>query len=299
MTAIYFDRSVADEVRRGKIYDGAIFVYSSNEHSLALCNLAAELLSEAFGGLDPRHAQHELEVREYAAILAQVKPKFIHHPECKRIIPRMLEYLGCDLDETHFDVPRMRSATSHGYLTTGIAYAFHPHRDTWYSAPMSQVNWWMPIYEVEEGNVMAFHPRYWSKPVRNDSQTYNYQEWNATSRFNAAQHIGKDTRTQPRAQEEIDPEPSVVIVTPPGAVVLFSGAQLHSTVNNETGYTRFSIDFRVVNRHDLENLRGARNVDSRCTGSAINDYLRGSDLSRIPEQLQQRYMPGHPQGVES
>jgi hypothetical protein len=29
----------------------------------------------------------------------------------------------------------MRSATAHEYLTTGIAYAFHPHRDTWYSAP--------------------------------------------------------------------------------------------------------------------------------------------------------------------
>lgn len=63
----------------------------------------------------------------------------------------------------------MRTATSGGYLTSGIACAFHPHRDTWHSAPQSQVNGWIPIYEVESGNVMAFHSRYWDRPVRNGS----------------------------------------------------------------------------------------------------------------------------------
>lgn len=299
MNAIYFDRSMDDDTRRRRIYDGAIFVYSPTEDSLALCALARELLVEVFGGQDPRRAQYELEVREFAKILAGVKPRFIHHAECKRIIPNMLRHIGCDLEQVYFDVPRMRSATSDGYLTSGIAYAFHPHRDTWYSAPMCQINWWMPVYEAEEGNVMAFHPRYWNKPVVNDSETYDYQKWNATSRFNAAQHIGKDTRQQPHAREQIDPEPRLIVVPPPGAMMLFSGAQLHSTVSNATGQTRFSIDFRVVHRGDLENLRGARNVDSRCTGSPINDYLRGMDLAHIPDDLQRRYMPGHPQPSET
>ena len=70
--------------------------------------------------------------------------------------------MGCDLDDTYFDVPRMRTATHGGYLTAGIAYAFHPHRDTWYSAPFSQINWWIPMYEIEPDNSMAFHLRYWN-----------------------------------------------------------------------------------------------------------------------------------------
>ncbi len=37
-------------------------------------------------------------------------------------------------------------------LIGGIAYAFHAHRDTWYSAPMCQINWWIPIFEVNGGN---------------------------------------------------------------------------------------------------------------------------------------------------
>ena len=72
----------------------------------------------------------------------------------------MLEERGCDPERTYFDVPRLRTSTSNDYLTTGIAFAFHPHRDTWYSAPFSQINWWIPIYPVVADNVMAFHPQY-------------------------------------------------------------------------------------------------------------------------------------------
>ena len=46
----------------------------------------------------------------------------------------VLTDLGADPEKTYWTVPRMRTATSNSYLTTGIAYASHPHRDTWYSA---------------------------------------------------------------------------------------------------------------------------------------------------------------------
>jgi hypothetical protein len=66
----------------------------------------------------------------------------------------------CDLEKTYFDVPRLRTSTAGGYLTSEIAYAFHPHCDTWYSAPQCQTNWWFPVYEIELSNGTAFHPRY-------------------------------------------------------------------------------------------------------------------------------------------
>jgi hypothetical protein len=298
MTAIYIDQKIDDDTRRDRLYKGDIFVYSANEHSMALIELARKLIAEAFPDVDPRKAQYKYDVRQFAAVLAKLKPAFIHHPDCKRIIPRMLEAIGCDLDQVHFDIPRMRSSTSNNYLTTGIAYAFHPHRDTWYSAPMCQINWWLPIFDIEAGNAMAFHPNYFSRGVLNDSETYNYQEWNAKMRFNAAEFVGADTRPQPHAQEHLLLEPKTVVVTPPGGMLLFSAAQMHSSIPNQTGETRFSIDFRCVHLGDLKARRGARNVDSKCTGSAINDYLQGSTLNHIPQEVQDIYMPGHPQPVE-
>ena len=63
-----------------------------------------------------------------------LKPAFIHHPESKRHLTAVLEDLGCELEKTYFDVSRMQSSTSSNYLTTGIAYAWHAHRNTVYSA---------------------------------------------------------------------------------------------------------------------------------------------------------------------
>src|SRR6266566_2925826 len=171
--------------RRELLYRGQLLVYSPTRSSLALVEFARKMAEEAFHPHDPETAQYHVPVERYAAILAEMKPKFIHAPESKRCIQGMLREIGADPEKTYFDVPRMRTSTSDDYLTSGIAYAFHPHRDTWYSAPMCQINWWMPVFEIESGQSMAFHPYYWSHPVRNSSSGYNYAEWNKTSRVNA------------------------------------------------------------------------------------------------------------------
>lgn len=295
--AVYFDRALDDDSRRESLYAGNLFVYSPTPASRELCAFARELAEEAFAPHDPTTAQHHMPVEEFAALLAELKPRFIHHPRSKELIPKLLSELGCDLEQTYFDVPRLRTSTSDGYLTAGIAYAFHPHRDTWYSAPTCQLNWWMPVYEIEAANGMAFHPRYWTEPVRNGSARYNYADWVKHSRTTAAKHVKKDTREQPRPEEPMELEPDLRLVPPVGGVIVFSGAQLHSSVENTSGRTRFSIDFRTVHIGDVEAGRGAPNVDSECTGTTMGDYLRGTDLAHVPEPLIQRYEAGPPPPV--
>ena len=295
MSNVHLDPSMSDDERRARLYAGDIFMYSPSAASLQMVAFARELIGEVFAGMDPEMAQHTMPVEEFARRLGEFKPLLIHHPECKRLVPAMLQAVGCDLSLTYFDVPRMRTATSNDYLSTGIAFAFHPHRDTWYSAPFCQVNWWMPIFPIAADNCMAFHPRYFSQAVRNSSSGYNYQEWNRVSRFNAAQHIGVDTRPQPKALEPVEPQPDIRLLPPPGGMLIFSGAQLHSTVPNTSGRTRFSIDFRTVHLDDARSLRGAKNVDSYCTGSTMGDYLRGTDLSNLPTDAVAPYDAGPPQ----
>ena len=285
MSSIYFDSLLKDKQRREAIYQGELFVYSPSKNAIALCAHARQMIEEAFHPLDPLTAQHHLKVEEYVAILAELKPKFIHHPLSKKYVRGILEESGCNLDKTYFDVPRMRSVTSHGYLTSGIAYAFHPHRDTWYSAPQCQINWWLPIYEIESSNSMAFHPQYWTQPVKNTSRDYNYYQWNANSRGNAARHIKKDTRVQPHAEEDLAIDPQIRAISPVGGTLIFSGAQMHSTVPNLSGKTRFSIDFKTVHLEDLVNGSGAPNIDSECTGTTLRDYLSAKDLSHLPEPV--------------
>lgn len=292
MTNVYFDSAMDDDRRRERLYAGDIFVYSPTPATTALCEHARRMVEEAFAPHDPRTVHRAVAVEECVNVLARVKPQFIHHARSKELIQQALRELGCDPGKTYFDVPRLRSAMPQDYLTSGIAYAFHPHRDTWYSAPHLQLNWWLPVYNLEPENCLAFHPGYFDRPVKNGSASYNYYRWNAQSRAAAAQHVKADTRVQPKPEEPMDLDPQIRVIARPGSVILFSGAQMHSTVPNSSGVCRYSIDFRTVNLDDAINRRGARNVDSACTGTTMRDYLSAVDLSRLPEAVIAMYDDG-------
>lgn len=281
---IFVDAAMEEGKLRQEIYGGSVFVHSASEYSLKLCQLAQQMVEEAFHPHDPLHIHEYLSAEECAAILGKLKPKFIHDPRSKEYIQGILTANGADMEKTYFDVPRMRTAFPGEYLKSGIAYAFHPHRDTWYSAPMCQINWWMPFYALNSENCMALHPHYFGRAIKNGSSQYNYQRWNQESRFNAAQHVKTDTRVQPHAEEPIELEPQIRLVCPVGCAYQFSAAHLHSTVPNSSGVTRYSIDFRTVHIDDILTRGGAVNVDSACTGTTIGDYLRATDLTHLPDE---------------
>jgi hypothetical protein len=289
MNTLYVDSTVSDDVRREKVFQGQLFLYSPTPGSKDFVAFARALIVEAFGSLDPLTAQDHLSVEEYARILGELKPAFIHHPGSKECIRRLLCDLNADLEATYFDVPRMRTSTSSNYLTSGIAYAYEPHRDTWCSAPSCQINWWIPIYDITADNGMAFHPRYWTQPVQNDSCHYDYGDWVKKYRYIASKLLKEETRPFPRATEPLELDPQLRLVCPAGGIVVFSAAHLHSSVPNTSGHTRFSIDFRTVNLNDAKAFRGAPNLDAQCTGTTMNDYLRGTDLEHFPPELIARY----------
>jgi hypothetical protein len=291
MSSVYIDPDFSDEERRQKLYAGDIVILSPSPGTKALIALARQMLEDAFAPRDPRTIHNYMSAEQVAAILSDLKPKFIHHPECKTLIPLIMQEHGVDPDKLYFDVPRLRSAYPSYFLSSGIAYAFHPHRDTWYSAPMCQLNWWLPVYPLDPNNAMGFYPRYFDEPVKNNSEIYNYYEWNTKNRASAAQHVKSDTREQPKPQQSLD-SVSISYLPAPGGIILFSGAQLHETVQNTTDVARYSIDFRTVHRDDVVARRGAPNVDSRCTGTTMRDYLCAANLEPLPENIVKLYDDG-------
>src|SRR5258708_21462144 len=281
---IYVDSKMNEDARRREIYRGSVFVDSPSPSALELCRLAQSMIEEAFRPFDPLTIHEHLPAEKCAEILAALKPQFIHRPRSKECIRGMLAGVGCDLSQTFFDVPRLRTAFPGDYLKSGIAYAFHPHRDTWYSAPYCQINWWMPVYDLDSENCMAIHPHYFDRPIKNGSREYNYHKWNMESRQNAAKHIKADTRVQPRPEEPIELDPQLRSICKIGGAYQFSAANLHSTVPNTTEVVRYSIDFRTVHLADVFVRIGAPNVDSECTGTTMDDYLLGTDLSPLPDK---------------
>lgn len=288
---IYFDPPFSDQERRRALYDGQLIVLPASPASMALVEFGRKLIAEAFGPDDPRQAQHKMPVDQFHATIGKMMPVFINHAESKRLIRELLLACGCDLDDVHFDVPRMRAVTSDGYLTAGFGKAWPAHRDTWYSAPACQINWWIPIFPITAENAMAFHPRYFAEAVDNNSAGYNYYRHNAKGR---GAHLAKsttETRVMPEATG-IDMHPQLRVVAPSASILLFSGAQLHSSVPNRSGVTRFSIDFRTISLADARAKNGAPTVDVHCGGSNIRDFKRASDLAEIPDEVVALYDDG-------
>jgi hypothetical protein len=289
VNTVYIDDSAPDEVRRERLYQGQLFVFSPRSSSKALADHAREMIEAAFGDVDPLRAQYAMPVEQYVEICAPLKPAFIHNDKTRQLVRDVIEDFGGDLEDVYQDVPRLRMVTSDGYLTSGVGFAHHAHRDTWYAAPMSQLNWWLPIYDIASESSMAFHPQYWDTAVKNGSSEFNYYEWNSVGRKDAAKHIKSDTRKQPKPEESIELDPQIRCVVPAGGIVLFAAAQLHSTVPNTSGIARYSIDFRTVSRSDLEQGRSAPNIDSEPKGTSLRDFVRASDREPLPEELVARY----------
>jgi hypothetical protein len=286
---ISFNPAGGDEGRRLRAYRGELAILPPSPASCALVEFARGQIEASFAPRHPQHAHEELAVTESVEILARLKPQFIHHPRTKDLLQRLLVDVGCNPQRTFQDVPRLRVAYPASYLTTGLAYAHHPHRDTWYSAPPCQLNWWMPIYDFEANQGMAFHPRYWGASIKNSSADFNYYRWNADGRKNAAQHVKSDTRVQPHAEETLQLEPGVRLVVPAGGIIVFSAAHLHSTVRNETSLARWSIDFRTANLDDLVDRRGPPASDSASTGTSLRDFRRVVDLEPMPGEIVAMY----------
>ncbi|PPC79514.1 MAG: hypothetical protein CTY39_12595, partial [Hyphomicrobium sp.] len=106
-----------------------------------------------------------------------------------------------------------------------------------------------------------------------------------------AKHVKTDTREQPKATQELEPI-TVRYLPPVGGIIVFSGAQLHETVPNTTDVARYSIDFRTVHADDVMTRTGAPNIDSRCTGTTMRDYLNARDLTHLPDEAVQMYDDG-------
>ena len=78
----------------------------------------------------------------------------------------------------------------------------------------------------------------------------------------------------------------------PGSLILFSAQALHATIPNDSGHTRFSIDFRTVNRDDILNHAGAKVIDSSATGTTLRDFLRATDHEGFEAEVIATYETG-------
>jgi hypothetical protein len=280
---VLVDPDLRDASLREAIYDGKLIVLTRLQAVTDLVEYTRDQLTELFRPYDPEHAHEFIEPADMAKLLGEWKPRWIHAERSKQLVCDIVTEAGLPAEFTHYDVPKPRTSFPVGHLTTGVACAFPWHRDSWYSAPAAQLNWWLPIFPIREDNSMAFDMTGFGRAVPNDSDTFDYY-LNNTQRVNTAKSVGREEQSRPGA---IDHKASqeLIVLPSPGSVLLFAGAQLHMSIPNTSGLARYSVDFRTVDARDLVAGKGAPVVDAYCTGTAIRDFRNIADGSDFDEDL--------------
>ena len=104
------------------------------------------------------------------------------------------------------------------------------------------------------------------------------------NRLTAAKQVGKDSRSRPSALDH-EAADELVVLPLPGQILLFSGAHLHASIPNTSGVSRYSVDFRIIDRRDVLSGRGAPMVDVECSGTMLREFASVVTDERLPESL--------------
>ncbi len=291
MGVLHADPQVSNTELRELIYRGDLVLLTRLPAVAEFVEFTRAQLRELFAPHDPREAHQHHSPADLARILGVWKPQFIHHPRSKELLKAVVQQAGFDPAETMYDVPKPRTSYPSDHLTTGIAYAFPWHRDTWYAAPAQQINLWFPVANVTPRNAMKFDLSCFDKAVENDSAGFDAYQANR-DRLTAASHVGKDTRSRPGARTHVAGD-ELVVLPAPGQILMFSGAQLHASIQNTSGVARYSVDFRILDRRDVLANKGAPLVDVHCSGTMLREFLSMVNDTGFPEDFVRR-MGGAP-----
>ena len=143
------------------------------------------------------------------------------------------------------------------------------HRDTWASNVMQQLNWWAPLLPLSAEATLGLYPSHFTVSVPNTSREWDFKEL----KQKRAQLIPypqlpilQDQLMNPLARQRLQTDLMPILIEP-GDVLVFSGAQLHGSIVKEGAREmRYSTEVRTVEKRDIENDRGAVNVDGGAKG---------------------------------
>lgn len=261
-----------DRAARERLFGGAILVFSGVPETAAFVAALRERAEAAFAPHDPPLAQQHLPREELARRCEALTQEVEGDRFLAQQLDGLLAALGADPALTHRDRMRLRIQVSGGDLDGRRPMTLPPHRDTWGSNVMAQVNWWAPLWPLDPGRTIAFWPELFARPVENSSAAWDYDALIASRK--------RGTTGYPLLPRACAPEalgPARPAIVPVGDIMAFSGAHLHAGTINTTGLVRFSFELRSVDAEDLREGLGAPNADGAAPRTPLQWFRRLGD----------------------
>lgn len=269
-----FNSSLPTDSRQvcDQIYAGQIYLLTSTLQTETLTQTVWQMLQTAFADLDPAWAHKALDNETFRHRLETVRKTLSHSPEICAHYQAILAELGFDPVEIAVDQPRLRAIVPGLEDLPAAAPVFFAHRDTWYANPSAQINLWIPLNDYPEAQTFAFWPDLFDIPVDNDSERFDYVQWQEMIGFqslHSPQNSPYPGVTDPQVLEQ---NKKLGFACQRGQRLLFAAAHVHQTRPNPGPGIRYSLDLRFVLKHDQQTGQGAKDPDNRSQGCTFNEY---------------------------
>ena len=207
------------------------------------------------------------------------KKKISENIEVLHSLTQFLKNLDFDEEDAFFDIPRLRIIPTYLHKILEAKPAFAIHRDTWYSNSESQINFWIPLHNINDLNGFHFYLDYFYKSILNNSNEFDYLNNKLMGGFGS----NGINRIFPEVKEKLKCKPSSLHLNI-SDILIFSAHHLHGTSPNLSNHTRYSIDFRVILKSKLRDFKHL-NIDNFSKGDMSMDFLNIKTLKKLKDYL--------------
>ena len=267
---------------RERVYRGELAVFRGLPAMLDLVARARAMAEAAFAPVSPPLAQDSFGPEDFLARAAALRRSFMHDADARRAFRGVIESLGLDPASAYADRLILRLQPSGDAYSGRRVRDLPPHRDTWGSNLMAQINLWGPVFPLEPGATMVIWPTLLDRAVPNSSAGWDLERLReAPGRYPLLPVLKGPVPVGAGAEE-------VPVLIRPGDLLCFSGAHLHASWPNRTGRVRVSVDSRTVDLADLREGRGAVNVDGGAPRDGRDWFHRVSDGASLAEACTKR-----------
>lgn len=259
------------------IYAGEILRFKNIEPIAQLVARLRELAIAATAPHDPITLHKTVDHPEAIELLDNYQQASLTDNDVVRSWHATLKTIGLRAQDTAVDrlLARVQTPRTSEETIDLVTAPLDTHRDTWASNLYEQVNWWAPVYDIDESATMELYPGLFETAVPNTSEDFDIVELRR-EQINS-------TKVVPRLLEPVTDESAFRVVLEPGDLLAFSGAHLHRSVPNNSDRTRYSLDTRTIHIPDSLDERGAPNVDGNAPWRTPGWFNRidGTPLHKI------------------
>lgn len=255
------------------VFSGHVLVFSGLSSARSIVEIARDTIDRVFTPHDPFRAHEVLPAADYKALNIALRKAFDANRDATAAFQSMfVEAAGIDPSTTYRDRLILRSSPPIAPLHEDPQVVLPAHRDTWGSGYLCQINWWMPVHEIEAASTAMIYPGYWDLPVANNAKGW---DWRLMRHDPAYPPLPTTTQAFERAD-------GLPLLLEPGEVAVFSGAHLHATIPNRTGRPRFSADTRTVDMRHVTQGLGGPDVDHGDVRPAAEWFMNLETGEKLP-----------------